>query len=204
MRNFILGLLSTALLAAGLLYFLGKLDTSSTQITASQILQSQLKNVSKLVVTEGHFSEIITYTDAKKMYLDMFTAEKKAIVLVNAKATIGYDLSKIKHQIDEPTKTITILELPAPEITIIPEVKYHNLQEDFFNPFTPEDHNQIQQKVSEQLQSKIKSSSLFKNAKNRLLSELHQLYILTNSLGWTLKHNSKTLDTTIAIDSVIP
>ncbi|KAA1242119.1 DUF4230 domain-containing protein [Aquimarina sp. RZ0] len=193
MRNFLLGALLAAFIALGITYFVSKFKTQKTEIQSSDLILDQIKNVGKLIVTEGHFSEVITYKDAKKYYLDILTAEKKAIVVVNASVIVSYDLSKIKHSIDMNTKTLTITKIPEAEITINPDIKYHDLEEDFFNQFTPQDHNLIQKEVILQLNKKIKASTLKSNAENRLLSELQKIYILTNSLGWKLTYKKTTI-----------
>ena len=188
MRNFLLG----ALLAVTLLlifYFISnQINNHKTELESSDLILQEIKNVGKLVVTEGHFSEVITYKNAKKFYLDIFTAKKKALVVVNAKVTIGYDLSKIKYNIDQETKTITLTYIPQPEIDINPDIKYHDLEQDYLNQFTPEDYNKIRKLVRQQLEVKVDKSSLKSNAENRLLSELQKIYILTNSLGWKLEY----------------
>lgn len=203
MRNFLLGALIAVLSVIAIKYFIDKQQTRKTELTSSELILDQIQNVGKLVVTEGHFSEVITYKDAKKIYLDLFTAEKKAIVVVNASASISYDLSKIKHQIDQENKILTITEIPEPEININPEIKYHNMEEDYFNQFTPEDHNLIRKKVTEQLNKKIKASTLTTNAKNRLISELQKIYILTNSLGWKLIYKEETIKTPKVLEDLI-
>jgi hypothetical protein len=44
------------------------------------------------------------------------------------------------------------------------------------------------------LKEKIEVSSLYTNAENRLITELHKIYILTNSLGWTLQYEAKSIN----------
>jgi hypothetical protein len=68
------------------------------------------------------------------------------------------------------------------------------VQADFLNPFEAEDYNAINKKVKQQITKKINASNLKSNAENRLISELSKFYILTNSLGWTLQYNQKTID----------
>ncbi|AXT56597.1 DUF4230 domain-containing protein [Aquimarina sp. MMG015] len=193
MRNFLLGALIAAFIAVGISYFINQATSQKTELESSDLILDQIKNVGKLVVTEGHFSEVITYKDAKKYYLDILTAEKKAIVVVNAGVTVSYDLSKIKHQIDQTNKTLTITSIPEAEININPNIKYHDLEEDFFNQFSPEDHNLIQKEVTRQLNKKIEASTLKSNAENRLISELQKIYILTNSLGWKLVYKGSSI-----------
>ncbi len=194
MRNFLLGALLAAFIALSITYLISHFKTQKTEIQSSDLILDQIKNVGKLIVTEGHFSEVITYKDAKKYYLDILTAEKKAIVVVNASVTVSYDLSKIKHAMDRDNKTLTITSIPEAEININPDIKYHDLEEDFFNQFNPQDHNRIRKEVIRQLNEKIEASTLKSNAENRLISELQKIYILTNSLGWKLvyKENAVT------------
>lgn len=51
-------------------FFTSKSETSSVEYNSS-LIEKQIKNVGKLVVTEGHFSEVLTYKDQKKI-LDGF------------------------------------------------------------------------------------------------------------------------------------
>lgn len=161
----------------------------------SALIQKQLDNVGKLVVTEGNFAQVYTYEDFKTLYFDWLTAEKKAIVVVNAKATIAYDLSKIETQIDENTKTVTLLTIPEPELSINPNIEYYDLQQDYLNQFEAEDYNKIKQQVEDSLRKSIEASSLVTNAENRLVSELQKIYLLTNSMGWVLQYNGRSITT---------
>lgn len=69
-----------------------------------------------------------------------------------------------------------------------------------FNKFIGDDYNKISQIVRANLAKKIEKSSLHTNAKNRLLSELYNILILTKSMGWksqydgVLVENEKELD----------
>ena len=160
----------------------------------SALIEKQIKNVSKLVVTEGNFSEVFSYKNSKVVFGDLIEVEKKALVVVNAEVTVAYDLSKIEFNLDEENKTLTITKIPEQEIKIFPELEYYDVQADFLNPFEAEDYNAINKKVKQQITKKINASNLKSNAENRLISELSKFYILTNSLGWTLQYNQKTID----------
>lgn len=161
---------------------------------SSTLIQEQIKNVGKLVVTEGHFSEVFNYKNSKEIFGDYITSDKKALVVVNAEVTIAYDLSKIEYKIDEATKTLTIINIPKEEIKISPDIEYYDIQADFFNPFEAKDFNAIKELVKESLLNKLEQSDLKDNAQNRLISELSKFYILTNSLGWTLQYNETPIE----------
>lgn len=157
----------------------------------SLLIQQQIKNVSKIVVTEGHFSEVYSYKDSQQLFGPYFTADKKALVVVNAEVTVAYDLNEINFEVDETAKTLRIINIPEPEIKINPDFEYYDVTADYFNPFSAEDYNKIKNNVKASLLKKVKASSLQKNAENRLISELSKFYILTNSLGWTLSYNNE-------------
>ena len=141
-----------------------------------------------MVVTEGYFSEIMTYQDAKKYLNNWVSFDKKALVVVNAEATISYDLHQLRYEIDEANKVVRLLQIPPEELKIYPKVQYYNIEESTFNPFTAEDHNKINKRVTELISRKIEQSSLRSNAQNRLLTELSKIFILTHTMGWKLEY----------------
>ncbi|MEO5789487.1 DUF4230 domain-containing protein [Gelidibacter sp.] len=159
----------------------------------SALIQEQIRNVSKLVVTEGHFSQVFTYKNSKAVFANLVNVEKKALVVVNADVTVSYDLSQIEYEVDESTKTLKILSIPKEEIKISPDFEYYDVTADFLNPFKAEDYNKIKDKVNGQLMKKIEASNLKSNAQNRLISELSKFFILTNTLGWTLQYEGNSI-----------
>lgn len=169
-------------------------DDETTVIEETALIQQQIKNVGKLVVTEGHFAEVLTYKDRQKYFLNILSAEKKALVVVNADVTVSYDLSKIEYDINEATKTITIKNIPKEEINISPDLKFYDVQQNGFNEFSGEDYNKINSTVKANLRKKIEKSSLKTNAQNRLLSELSKILILTNTMGWKLQYNGQQVN----------
>ncbi len=169
-----------------------KEDDSSLDYNTN-LIQQQIVNVGKLVVTEGHFSEVVTYKNQQKYMMDMLSFEKKALVIVNADVTVSYDLHQMKYDIDEANKTITIVSIPKEEIKISPDIKFYDVEQSQMNPFTGDDYNKINKSVRANLAKKIEKSSLKSNAQNRLISELSKILILTNSMGWKLQYNGKEI-----------
>lgn len=160
----------------------------------TELIQTQLKNVGKLIVTEGNYAQVFTYRDSKKFYFDVLSAEKKALVVVNAKAMIAYDLSQIETEINKANKTLTITSIPAPELTIIPQLKYYDIEQDYLNQFEAADYNKIKKRVEQTLRQKILASELVSSARNRLISELQEIYILTNAMGWELRYKQQPIE----------
>lgn len=171
-----------------------KKDDSATIEYGSNLIQERIVNVGKLIVTEGHFAEVLTYKDQDKYLMDMVSFEKKALVIVNADVTVAYDLRQMKYDIDEKNKTITITYIPKEEIKINPDIKFYDVNQSRMNPFTGDDYNKINKTVKANLAKKIEKSTLKSNAKNRLISELSKILITTNSMGWTLKYEGETVN----------
>jgi len=192
-RKWIVLALLGLVLFFGYKFFFGKKSSSSIEYDTS-LIQQQIKNVGKLVVTEGHFAEVMTYKDKKETYVPGLSFDKKAIVVINADVTVGFDLSLVQYDVDEEKKTVTILSIPKEEIKISPDIKYYDIESSSFNEFSPSDYNKISKIAKINLTKKIEKSSLKSNAKNRLLSELSKMLIVTNTLGWTLIYNGETIN----------
>jgi len=171
-----------------------KKDDDSSLDYNTNLIQQKIVNVGKLVVTEGHFAEVVTYKSEDKYLLDMVSFDKKAIVIVNADVTVAYDLRQMKYDIDEKNKTITIVNIPKEEIKISPDIKYYDIEQSRMNPFTGDDYNKIDKIVRANLAKKIEKSSLKSNAKNRLISELSKILILTSSMGWKLQYEGNIIE----------
>lgn len=192
LRKWLVVILLGLVLFFGYKYF----TTTSNETTVeydTNLIQQQIKNVGKLVVTEGHFAEVLTYKVQKKTYLPGLTFDKKALVVINADVTVGFDLSKVTYDIDAENKILTITNIPKEEIKISPDIKYYNTESSTFNEFTGDDYNKINKIAKENLAKKIEKSTLKSNAQNRLLSELTKMLVLTNSMGWTLQYKGNII-----------
>ena len=171
-----------------------KKDDSSSIEYNTNLIQQQIVNVGKLVVTEGHFSEVITYKNQQKYLMNMLSFEKKALVIVNADVTVSYDLHQMKYDIDQANKTITIINIPKEEIKISPDIKFYDVEQSQMNQFTGDDYNKINASVKANLVKKMEKSTLKSNAQNRLISELSKILILTNTMGWKLQFEGKAIE----------
>ena len=194
MRNIFLGIVIAFVIVFGLRYCEDRKDKRETLEANTSLIQKELKNVGKLIVTEGSYAQVFTYNDSKDLFYGLLDAQKKALIVVNAKASIAYDLSKVNTNIDEATKTVTITNIPEPELSINPNIQYYDITQDYLNQFTASDYNKIKSRVEKSLRKKIEASELRTNAENRLISELQKIYILTNSMGWTLRYNSTVVE----------
>ena len=155
-----------------------------------QVVLNGIQNLSKLVVSEGNFSEMYSFSDARKYFYGYLSFEKKAMLSVNAKVEVGYDLSKFEIQVDSIGKQIIINKIPEEELVISPDIKYFDLQQSQFNTFSKEELNKLNKKAIEKIKSTITVSKLQNEAKNRLFEELSKIYQLSKIYNWKVVDNT--------------
>ncbi len=194
MRNIFLGIVIAFVIVFGLRYCENQKDNREQLEANSALIQKEIKNVGKLIVTEGRYAKVYTYKSNKDVFLGLVPSKKSVLIIANVKANVAYDLRKIETEIDEENKIVNITNIPKPELSINPDISYYDIREQHFNQFAAEDFNKIKNTIAKEFREEIKKSELMTNAENRLISELQKIYILTNSMGWTLKYNSKVVE----------
>lgn len=202
MKNLLVGVLAMGIVILGFLYYKEKKQERESFEERTALIQEQIRNVGKLVVTEGTFSQVYSYKNSKSFYLDIFSARKKALIVVNAEVSVSYDLSKLETEIDAENQRVIIRKIPSEEININPNIKYYDVTQDYLNQFDAEDYNKIKSRIEKGLREKIEQSTLKSNAQNRLISELQKIYILTNSMGWTLEYQNTPIDSESDLNSL--
>ena len=183
-------------------YFETKNEKRNQLIEATQLIEKEIKNVGKLVVTEGSFAQVFTYKDSKQIF-NLVEANKKALVVINAKVTIAYDLRALETEVDPENKIITIKKIPDPEININPDIEYYDVSQDYLNQFEASDYNKIKKRVMASVKKKVETSELSGNAQNRLLAELANIYVVTNTLGWTLQYNTTPINSSQELKTLL-
>ena len=143
MHKIILGIVITLVLVFGLRYCEHQKDNREQLVANTALIEKQLKNVGKLIVTEGSYSQIYTYNDTKKLMMGMVDSKKKAIVIVNAEASMSHDLSKVTSEIVTESKTLRITFILESELKINPNIEYCDVTADIWNPFEAEDYNLV-------------------------------------------------------------
>ena len=152
----------------------------------ANIILTEIKNVSKLVVTESTFSEMYNYQDADKYFFETISFDKRVILSVNAKVQVSYDLSKMIIETDTINKKIIIKSIPKQEVLISPDISYFDLEQSTFNTFSKEELNKISKKSIDKIKETINASTLKEQSKNRLFEELSKIYHMANILDWEL------------------
>jgi hypothetical protein len=174
-------------------FFYKKKGMQHTQ-KQSVVLMEKIKSVCKLISVEGDFAEIYQYENQKNSFLNLISSKKKAILLINAKVHIGFDLSQIKLEANTDKKEIVLTHFPPPKIlSIETDVKYYDKKEGFFNKFKAEDLTQLQTESKSFIIDKIPESGLINSAEKEALDTILMIEKLLETSGWTFNYASITL-----------
>ena len=128
-------------------WFFGRKAKEQT-VSSAHILLEKVEKVCKLVTVEGNFDEWYDETNIRQFStffpLSFYFPEKKASLRVKGKVLVGYDMANIRIKADSLTKTITLSNLPSPEILSIDhDIEYRDLAESWFNTFTTTDYTNL-------------------------------------------------------------
>jgi predicted SPOUT superfamily RNA methylase MTH1 len=157
----------------------------------AEVLLERVKTVAKLVTIEGYFSEIYNYKDY--WGYDWAIFRKKALMRVKAKVSIGYDLSKMKMEAIEETRTLVLSNIPEAElISIEHDIDYYDLQQGAFNSFSEEDYNKLNKGAKEFIVAKVQESDLYNQAEAQGNEMIELIRFITESAGWTVVVEGKT------------
>jgi hypothetical protein len=167
------------------------------QLTHAQsiLLLDKIKRVCKFITVEGDFAEIYHYEDVKEKFLKLISSRKKALIVINAKAHVGFDLSKIKLKTNANTKTVVLSHFPQPEVlSIETNINYYNKTDGMFNKFEAADLTDLHLKAKQHIQDKIPKSGLFSAAQSEALEAIHLIENLVQTIGWSLDYSALKIE----------
>jgi len=157
----------------------------------STVILDRIKTVCKLVSVEGDFAEIYRYENIKDGFMNILSSKKKALVVINAKAHIGYDLKKLRMTADNERKRIVLTEFPDPEIlSIEPDIQFYDVKNGLFNSFSPDDLTQLNLNAKEHIREKIPESGLIDTAKKEALQAVLLIENIVETIGWKLDYSA--------------
>ena len=194
MKRFIFGFGLAAVLFVMLWLLLDKKESKEQIQESSALIQQQIEQVGKLIVTEGYFSQVFTFKNSQNLFLNMMKSDKKALVVANAKVTVEYDLRKLQTELDMDNRIVILKSIPEPVVNIYPDIEYYDVSQDYFNKFGAAEYNKIKNTVNSRIREKVNQSNLLDNSHERLMAELVNIFILTKSLGWTLQYNEVIIE----------
>ena len=201
----IMGLLFTGLLLGAVIMFLiSKVARSGKQPVvkeSSHTVVESIRRVFKIVCAEGHFNELYNFEETKKLF-GFIPSTKRALVIIHAKVLVGYDFEKCVWETDEAAQKIKLISFPEPEIlSIEPDYKYYNFDENIFNMLGREDLTRIQANGKKQVEIAAIKSHLPKIAADQMRTLLTEV---VQSKNWQVENTSKITNGSIGLPASKP
>ncbi len=152
---------------------------------SSHTVVESMRRVFKIVFAEGHFNELYNYEETKKI-LGIIPSTKRALVIIEAKVLVGYDFEKCVWEMDEKAQKIKLVSFPKPEIiSIEPNYKYYNFDDNIFNLLGHTDLTRIQVNGKKQVELAAINSHLAKIAADQMRILLSEV---VKSKNWQLEN----------------
>ena len=187
----VLGLILGAIATYWIYTFFKKKQSREVTLHQSTVLLEKIRSVSKLVSVEGEFAEIYKYENTKERFLSLVSSKKKALIVINAKAQIGYDLKKVEINSDVDNKRIILTNFPQPEIlSIEPELEFYDIKNGMFNSFSPDDLTTLNNEAKNHIRDKIPESGLMETARKEALQAVLLIESIVATIGWKLDYSA--------------
>ena len=191
----LLGIVIGVLVTAGIIFYLKVQQTKNLTNKQSIILLDKIKSVCKFITVEGDFAEIYHYEDVKQKFLKLISSKKKALVVVNAKAYVGFDLGKVNMKAHNRTKTIVLKEFPQPEIlSIETTLNYYDKKDGYFNKFEAADLTDLHKEAKKHIKDKVPESGLYHAAKKEAIEAILLIENIVQTIGWKLDYNALEIE----------
>ena len=191
----ILGLILGAIVTYWIYSIFKKKQSKDVTLHQSTVLLEKIRSVSKLVSVEGEFAEIYKYENTKERFLSLVSSKKKALIVINAKAQIGYDLKKVQVHSDVENKRIILTNFPQPEIlSIEPELEFYDIKNGMFNSFSPDDLTTLNNEAKNHIREKIPESGLMETARKEALQAVLLIEAIVATIGWKLDYSALEIE----------
>ncbi|MFB9051633.1 DUF4230 domain-containing protein [Formosa undariae] len=161
----------------------------------SAVLLEKIKSVCKLITVEGEFAEIYHHENIKDHFLGLLSSKRKALIVINAKVHIGYDLAKLKMYANTVDKKIVIEHMPQPEVLAIePDMKYYDIKNGLFNRFASEDLTVLNKEAKQHILDKIPESGLMITARKEALQAILMIEKIVETIDWELDYSALKIE----------
>jgi hypothetical protein len=107
---------------------------------------------------------------------------------------VGYDLSKVRMEANNESRTIKLTAFPDPEVlSIDTDFKYYDKKDGLFNKFETSDLTELNSRAKEHVLAKVPHSGLLETARNEALQAVLMMQTLVETIGWKLDYQDLLL-----------
>ncbi|MCB0637026.1 MAG: DUF4230 domain-containing protein [Lewinella sp.] len=166
--------------------------------TDSTVLLERVREVLQLVTVEGNFTELYHERNIRQvtLYLPIPTNwefSRRAQLEVKGRVLVGYNMENVTIKVDSTRQLITLSNLPTPSILAVEsDIIYRDIEESFFNSFSPEDFTQLNKNAKEVLVKKAYESGLLERARDQGNAMFDAITFMANSVGWEVQYQTAT------------
>lgn len=190
----LLGLFLGAIITYWAMRYVKFQKTKDLTNAQSTILMEKIRKVWKLITVEGEFAEIYHYENTKERFMNMVSSKKRAILLINAKAYVGFDMSRIRMEAITEKKVIKLTEFPDPEVlSLETDLRYYDKKDGLFNKFDSSDLTEVNSEAKKHVLDKIPESGLLETARSEALEAVLLVQNIVETIGWTLDYQDLIL-----------
>lgn len=151
----------------------------------SSIVVERMRKVLKLVTVEENFSEIMSYKDFD--YIDFPGFRKDALIRVNAKVSVGYNLDSLKITTNEKDKVIVVEHMPRPEVlSVDSDIRYENMDEGWFTHFSEQDLTKLNSIAKQKIRQKALNAEVIRQAEEQKNDLFELLFYLARQNGYKI------------------
>ena len=185
----------SVLVTLGIVTIVKNFNLKKQTTSQSVILLDKIKRVCKFITVEGDFAEIYHYEDVKERFLKLVVSRKKALVVINAKAHVGFDLSKIQMDSNVKTRTVKLFHFPEPEVlSIETDLNYYDKTDGMFNKFEASDLTELHKEAKLHIMNKVPESGLYQIAKKEALDSVLLIESIVETIGWKLDYSALLIE----------
>lgn len=124
----------------------------------------------------------------------MISSKKRALIVIKAKASVGYNLKKLRLEADKDKKTINIVHFPQPEIlTVETDFTYYDKKDGLLNKFGAQDLTKLNKEAKQHIIDRVPESGLLESAKKEALDAILIIEKIVQTIGWELDYSEITL-----------
>ena len=163
-----LGVVVLVLVAAFAVRNLSFLTSGSrAPVVTHEIVVERLREVAKLVASELTLRDVVTYEQTR------LSSTKRTLLVVTGRVSAGINLARAEVNIDQAKKAIIVTLPPAEIISVdVTNVTTYDERAGLWNPFTPDDRDEIRRRIRAQLVTAAEQSGILGHANQAAESAL--------------------------------
>ncbi|MXV37506.1 DUF4230 domain-containing protein [Flavobacteriaceae bacterium Ap0902] len=173
-----------------LTYFFVSQTKDNNKSEASHTIAYAIQRLNKMVVAEQTYANFYSHKSQNTYLGDLLSFDKNVLLKVEVKAQASYNLNELVVDIDSANQVIHIKRIPEVKVETYPDIEFFDMKQSTLNQFTNEDLNGIKKRAIEEVIKTINLSNLKVEAREQLIYNLEEIYLLAKIYGWEVQDDT--------------